>query len=79
MGQTLQSLGKNQCFHHFSSYEKNWFAKYVDPVKKQWKSVSSSYKKPLKITVFQKMNIFHKQNIKLGSPSCVEHKYVYIW
>ena len=33
LGQTLHSLGKIQCFHDFSSYEKNRFAKYFEPVK----------------------------------------------
>ena len=33
LGQTLHSLGKIQCFHDFSSCEKNRFAKYFEPVK----------------------------------------------
>ena len=33
LGQTLHSLGKIQCFHDFSWYEKNRFPKYFESVK----------------------------------------------
>ena len=69
LGQTLHSLGKIQCFHDFSSNEKNReknrFAKYFEPVKNSENQYLPHIKKPLKLTVFQKMNIFNKQNIKL--------------
>ena len=65
MGQTLHSLGKLQCFHDFSAYEKNRFAKYIESVKNSENEYLPHIKNPLKITVFKKMNILNKQNIKL--------------